>query len=313
MRERERERKENDDEKGEKFIQPCFWQNLVLVLKIGSHFQLQRQPWEMCEKSQPQFWVRKCWLSCYSQLWSPIIIKILRLTVKDDHPVTKLTSGPRLMGALIAFSSRQTWWRAMAQVCVFGVFSQTDGFNTASTWDSDGLRSLQGQRSASLNANCMCGFTHPKVAKQSFSGYLNWFLLKCSKNNQYLNNCESSSMCRNDHTNIWLKIERKDLYLQVKTAPLALLWDIQKLCKDELFTECSLQLFVSMGQSMWTSFLHLRSTTSLGVKCHQRKSSNVFFVGSVFPLCVVVIVLSLSSLPLLLSCRLFPGELVTHC
>ena len=36
----------------------------------------------------------------------------------------------------------------------------------------------------------------------------------------------------------------KDFYLQMKTAPPTFLREIQKLCKDELLTEYSLQLFV---------------------------------------------------------------------
>ncbi len=298
-------------EKRNTFIQPYFWQNLVLVLKIGSHFQLQRPQWEVREKLQHQSQVRKCWSSFSPSLWSPIIIKIVRLTMKDDHPVTKLTSGPCLMGSLIAFSSRQTRWRAMSQVCVFGFFSQTDGFDSTSTWDSDGLHSLQGQRSAPPNTNCMCGVIHPEVAK--FFRYLNWFLLKRSWNNRHLNNYPSSSMCRNYHANIWLKIERKDLYLQVKTAPLALFVRYSEIVQRWAFHRVQPPALCLHGS------VHVNFIPSLAVdyvpwcQMPSKESSNVLFGGSVFPLCVVVIVLSWSSLPLLLSCRLFPGELVTHC
>lgn len=86
--------------------------------------------------------------------------------MKDDHAITKLTSGPCLMCAMIAFSSCQTK-DSVPDVCIWP-FSQADGFNTASTWDSDGLHSLQDHRSAS-RTQTVCVASHILRSQNSCS------------------------------------------------------------------------------------------------------------------------------------------------
>lgn len=83
--------------------------------------------------------------------------------------------------------------------------------------------------------------------------------------------------------------------------------------------EFSLQLLVSMALSMFipslaVCYIPLRQLClKEEITCESAASLNSLVCWKRFSLvcsCCLVLVLSL---PLLLSCRLFPGELVTHC
>lgn len=165
--------------------------------------------------------------------------------MKDDPPITKLTSGPCLIWCFDCLRFKSNLMKDDGPgLCIWLFFSKTDGFNTASSWLNYAACRVRGQPhwTQTVLSHVMLHNTpfqisalipaqvlqKQSVLKTTFS------LLACAGRNHY--------------TNIWLKIERNNLYLQVKTAQLTLFWDIQKVGK--LFTEHSLQFLVATGQSL---------------------------------------------------------------
>lgn len=90
---------------------------------------------------------------------------------------------------------------------------------------------------------------------------------------------------RKHRTDVGLKIERNDQYLQVKTAQLMLVWNIQKLGK--LFTERSLLPFlVSTCQSLEIfTCCYLHPWCQIPSKEHIPVFSNVFRLDCFSSLC----------------------------
>lgn len=180
----------------------------------------------------------------------------------------------------------------MSQVCAFSFFSPTDRSNTATTWDSDGSNCLQGQGSASMNIMSISSI---------------WF--------QNVKSCQSSSMYRKQFSNEYLlKHLKEKIYTYKWELDCWRFYEMFRNWPKMRFSQYCLQLVVSMGQSMWTKFLHSLPTMYRGVKCHQRSTSFVCRQQS-----FNVLVVGSGSLFMLLSCPyrtshcscqadFFPGE-----
>lgn len=80
---------------------------------------------------------------------------MLSLTVKDEADLCSLPDG---YSDCLQFKSNLVK-EDVPGVCIW-LFPQTDGSNTASTWDSDRLHCLQGQRSASPKHKLVCVASH---------------------------------------------------------------------------------------------------------------------------------------------------------
>lgn len=214
------------------------------------------------------------------------------MTVKDDHLITKLTSGPCLMGALIAFSFESNSVKDNIPGLCIKLFSPDwwiqHSFHLGFRWITGPAGS-----EVSLIEHKLYVWFHI-LYKNMYDMWNHTYSLSAPKIYSTLIAVSFIALVRrNNHTNIWLKIERKDLYLQVKTAPLMLcelLWEIVKRWAAYRVQPPAPFLHGSVHVNFIPSCQLCPLVSNAIEGAHhglsQQQSSNVEFVGSVVPFCM---------------------------